>query len=93
MVLFLFFWRNFYHYFIPPLSNAEHVRLWKNSMQHLFRSNGVTQAEVAERMSKLVRRTTGETTSSSTFVSALSRFVNAKNSAFPGWFQKVETLV
>ena len=60
-------------------------------MQHLFRSNGVTQAEVAERMSKLVRRTTGETTSSSTFVSALSRFVNAKNSAFPGWFQKVET--
>lgn len=76
---------------IPILNNSENIKIWKSRIRSLFRENGVTQAEVASNMAKIVRRVTGEAVSSSTFISAISRFVNAKHSAFPGWFEKVDT--
>ena len=75
---------------IPSLDSPEKLQAWKKGFRALLRRCGKQQQEVAFEMARIVR-SLGSNTQDQAFISAISRFANGKDSAFPGWFYKEDT--
>ena len=75
---------------VPLLDSEEKFRAWKEGFRALLKKCGKQQQEVAINMARLVYDSSDDA-QERTFISSLSRFVNGRDSAFPGWFYKEST--
>ena len=76
---------------VPQLQSETDRSAWKSLFRALLRKYGRQQKEVALEMARLVSVQTGRFVQDNAFISAISRFANGRDSAFPGWFYKEET--
>ena len=69
---------------IPSLSKTQ-TTLWKRGLRALIKSSGHSQQEVAIEMARIVAIRERKIIVAAAFTASLSRFINAKDSAYPGW--------
>ena len=69
---------------IPALSETQ-VKLWKKELRALIKASGFSQQEIAIEMARIVSVREKKEIVNTAFTASLSRFINGKDSAFPGW--------
>ena len=70
---------------IPSLSETQ-VNLWKKELRSLIKASGFSQQEIAIEMARIVSIREKKEIVHTAFTASLSRFINGKDSSFPGWF-------
>lgn len=70
--------------------NISQKEQWKQHCKALLKKSGKSQQEVAEEMAKIIASRENTDVLSTAFISSLSRFINAKGTAFPSWFEQEE---
>jgi hypothetical protein len=76
---------------VPTLQTEVQLKRWKERLRSLIKQSGCSQQEIAIEMAKLISQNEGQKVAETAFIASLSRFVNGKDSAFPGWFHKEES--
>ena len=76
---------------LPTLQTENQLKSWKSRMRSLIKSSGCSQQEIAMEMARIISKQEGQPVAETAFVASLSRFVNGKDSSFPGWFHNEET--
>ena len=76
---------------VPTLQSELQRKRWKVKLRNLIKQSGCSQQEIAIEMAKIITQKDGQPIAETAFIASLSRFVNGKDSAFPGWFHKEDS--